>query len=195
MTALLAAQTDTKGLTVLRQRLLCVTGALLAAASSTSSAQIAFASGPLDVYAGPARGYPLVARLAPGVPIRIMGCLSDWSWCDITFGGNRGWAYAPGISYMYRGARVPIYAYAPPLGIPIVVFSIGAYWDRYYRGRPWYSQRNVWVHRPPSPDARPPWLPSMRPRTACKTACKTSAAPGSRGPARLGSGPRKPARP
>jgi uncharacterized protein YraI len=146
---------------MLRQRMLCVTGALLAAASSAASAQIAFTAGPMDVYAGPAGGYPLVARLAPGAPVRVMGCLNDWSWCDIAFAGNRGWAYAPGISYMYLGARVPLYAYAPRLGIPVVVFSIGPYWDRYYRGRPWYSQRDVWLRRPPPPHMRPPGPPPM----------------------------------
>lgn len=144
---------------MLRQRLLCA--ALLVMTSGIASAQAAFTTGYLDVYAGPASGYPLVARLGPGTPLRVMGCLSDWSWCDVVFNGNRGWAYSPDMSYTYQGSRVPLYSYLPSLGIPIVTFAIGSYWDRYYRGRPWYSQRDTWMRRPPPRHVHPQRPPPM----------------------------------
>lgn len=149
---------------MLRQRLLCL--AVIAASCGIASAQTAFTTQYLDVFAGPANGYPLVARLGPGAPVQVMGCLSDWSWCDIVFAGNRGWAYSPDITYTYQGSRVPLYNYLPRLGIPIVTFSLGSYWDRYYRGRPWYSQRNVWMRRAPPPRSRPVGPPAMRPGPA-----------------------------
>ncbi len=79
----------------------------------------------------------------------------DWSWCDVAFEDNRGWIYAPYLSYVYQGARVPFYTYAPSFGIPIIAFSLGSYWDRYYRGRPRYGRRDYWERREPR-HVRPP---------------------------------------
>ena len=42
--------------------------------------------------------------------------------------------YAGGISFVYNGDRVPLYSYGPRLGLPIITFSLGAYWGNYYRG-------------------------------------------------------------
>jgi uncharacterized protein YraI len=113
------------------------------------SAQDAFTTRSVNVRAGPDTSYPAVATLGGGVPVQVMGCLDDWSWCDVAFEDNRGWAYAPYLSYVYQGARVPFYTYAPSFGIPIIGFSVGSYWDRYYRGRPWYGRRDYWDRRAP----------------------------------------------
>jgi uncharacterized protein YraI len=56
----------------------------------------------------PGQDYPLVARIAPGVAVRVQGCLSDYTWCDVTFGGNRGWVYGGELGYAYQSRRVPI---------------------------------------------------------------------------------------
>jgi uncharacterized protein YraI len=147
-----------------RYRLACVLGTVLLGLSTGAVAQNAFTARPLHVRAGPDSAYPLVARLGPGAPVQVMGCLDDWSWCDVAFDDTRGWAYGPGLTYVYQGERVPLYSYAPGLGIPVVTFSLGTYWNSYYRGRPWYAQRSMWInrriphHRPPGPPphARPP---------------------------------------
>jgi uncharacterized protein YraI len=97
-----------------------------------------------EIFAGPGDEYPLVARLGPGVRVEVNGCISDYSWCDVFFGGNRGWVYAGELSYPYRSGRVPILQYGPSLSLPIISFSLGNYWDRYYRGRPWYHDRGNW---------------------------------------------------
>jgi len=118
-----------------------------------------------DLYAGPDDAYPVVAQLDSNTPIQVMGCLDDWSWCDVAVEGTRGWMYAPDITYAYEGGYVPLYSYAPSLGIAIVPFSVDIYWDRYYHGRPWYREREEWVHRgihhrrpegPPPSASRPP---------------------------------------
>src|SRR5207237_3918872 len=132
--------------------------ALLAIPIATS-AQDAFTTRTVNVRAGPDTSYPAVAVLGAGAPVQVMGCLDDWSWCDVVFGDNRGWAYSPYLSYVYQGYRVPFYSYAPSFGIPIISFSVGSYWDRYYRGRPWYGRRDVWEHRRPvhvRPSGPPP---------------------------------------
>jgi uncharacterized protein YraI len=98
---------------------------------------------------GPDTSYPTVAVLGPGASVEVMGCLDDWSWCDVAFADNRGWVYSPYLSYVYQGYRVPFYSYAPSFGIPIISFSLGSYWDRYYRARPWYGRRDYWASRAP----------------------------------------------
>jgi len=121
----------------------------LVAIPFAASAQEAFTSRSVNVRAGPDTSYPAVATLGGGAPVEVMGCLDDWSWCDVVFGYNRGWVYAPYLTYVYQGARVPFYTYAPSFGIPIVAFSLGSYWDRYYRGRSWYGRRDYWERREP----------------------------------------------
>jgi uncharacterized protein YraI len=145
-------------------------GVALLAFSAAAMAQNAMTTEPADLYAGPDDSYPVVAQLDPNSPIQVFGCLDDWSWCDVGTEDLRGWMYAPDITYAYQGGYVPLYSYAPSLGIAIVPFSLDVYWGRYYHGRPWYSQREEWArreihHRRPSgppPHAGPPPRPEHR---------------------------------
>ena len=137
--------------------------ALVASAALATQAQNAYATRPLHVRAGPDRSYPTVADVAAGAPVEVQGCLDDWSWCDVAFDDTHGWAYATGIAYVYEGERVPLYTYAPSLGIPVVTFSLGEYWDRYYRGRPFYRERDEWAHRHMPPHMHPAAPPHREP--------------------------------
>jgi uncharacterized protein YraI len=143
------------GSTIMRKLLTVGLAAVLLAVSFATSAQDAFTTRTVNVRAGPDTSYPPVAVLGAGAPVQVMGCLDDWSWCDVAFSDNRGWLYAPYLNYVYQGARVPFYSYAPSFGIPIISFSLGSYWDRYYRGRPWYGRRDYWEHRAPPQHFRP----------------------------------------
>ena len=127
-----------------RLGLVATLGALLLGAPLAANAQRAYALGGADIFAGPGSDYPVVAHIAPGVGLRINGCLSDWQWCDVSFGPNRGWAYAGDLGYTYYNNRVPVIEYGPRLALPVITFSLGNYWDRYYRGRPWYRERGTW---------------------------------------------------
>lgn len=148
---------------MLRRTLVCLFGVLAFAAFGMAGAQNAFTSRSMNVRAGPNRGYPLVAQLGAGTPLDVHGCLSDWSWCDLSFDDSRGWIYAGGVSFVYRGERVPLYTYAPSLGLPIITFSLLTYWNDYYRARPWYPQRNTWAHRRLPPHLRPRGKPRAGP--------------------------------
>jgi len=133
--------------------------ALLPLACASSFAQEAFTRQAANVRAGPDRSYPLVAELGPGAPLRVMGCLEDWSWCDVAFDDSRGWVYGPFLLYAVPGDRVSLYTYGPSLGIAIVGFSVGGYWDEHYRQRPWYGGRADWERRSPPPHRAPTGLP------------------------------------
>ena len=50
-------------------------GSLAIVLPVAASAQQAFARGPMDLRAGPSENYPLVANIAPGQPIQVMGCV------------------------------------------------------------------------------------------------------------------------
>ncbi len=131
-------------------------GALLLIMAGVAAAQNAATTESVDVYAGPDPSYPQVARLQSDTPVQVMGCLNDWSWCDVRFGeADRGWLYAPAISYDYQGGYVPLYRYAPGLGIPVVAFSLDSYWGSYYHNRPWYGRRAEYMHRDVSHHQRP----------------------------------------
>ena len=148
-----------------RRPLVCTLGALLLCSLGLASAQDAYTSRPINVRAGPNRDYPLVAQLEAGAPLDVHGCLDDWSWCDVSFEeDSRGWVYAGGVSFVYQGDRVPLYSYGPRLGLPIISFSLMTYWGDYYRGRPWYAQRDSWSHRRLPPHQRPPGRPNAGPR-------------------------------
>jgi uncharacterized protein YraI len=122
--------------------------ALLAGLPLTAQAVLAYAAKEVNLRAGPAREYPVVAMLAPGAALSVEGCLGDYRWCDVVVGSNRGWVYAGNIVYPYQGTYVPLINYGALLGIGVTAFLVGNYWDNHYVGRPWYPQRGYWAARP-----------------------------------------------
>lgn len=118
----------------------------------------------VNLRAGPDPSYPLVDQLPTGTEIDVQGCTEGWEWCDVINegDGSRGWIAGNYIQYEYQDQQVLLPDYGAQIGIPIVAFSIGAYWDRYYRSRPFYGQRGDWyrrpyVSRPPSPPPHGPY--------------------------------------
>ena len=120
--------------------------ALLVVFSAAAHARDAYVSTDLNLRAGPSTGYPAVVRLRSGTPVHVQGCLSDYRWCDVATGPYRGWVYAAYLAYPYRGRHVPIINYGSAIGLGIVGFSVGHYWDNHYRTHRWYSERDRW-HR------------------------------------------------
>jgi uncharacterized protein YraI len=107
-----------------------------------------------NLRAGPSRDYPVVAELPAGMSVWVDGCINGYRWCDVTVGPDRGWVYAGNIIYTYQGARVPLLNYGAVIGIGIIAFSLGDYWDNHYRTRPWYPQPRP-VLRPDADHIRP----------------------------------------
>ncbi|MCW3689308.1 peptide-binding protein [Burkholderia cenocepacia] len=129
-------------------RSLCVVLAGLAAAPGVADAQSsAYTNSPAELFAGPAPDYPVVAQIPPGTALDVFGCLSDYTWCDVALPGVRGGIDAQLLDYPYQGSYVPLLEYGAIIGVPVTGFAIGAYWDRYYRHRPWYPDRDRWAHR------------------------------------------------
>jgi uncharacterized protein YraI len=123
--------------------LLAIPGAAFAQQS------VAYTNGPVNLRAGPAQDYPMVAQLPGGLQVTVMGCISDYSWCDVAMPNLRGWVYAGKLDYPYQGNNVPLLTYGTTIGVPIVTFAIGSYWGNYYRNRPWYQEQGRWANHPP----------------------------------------------
>ncbi|MGR3907219.1 peptide-binding protein [Burkholderia sp. SR8] len=129
-------------------RSLCAVLFGIAAIPGIADAQSsAYTNSGADLYAGPAPDYPVVAEIPPGTALDVFGCLSDYSWCDVALPGVRGWIDAEQLDYPYRGSYVPLLEYGAIIGVPVTGFAIGAYWDRYYRNRPWFHDRDRWERR------------------------------------------------
>lgn len=149
---------------VFRQTAAAALWTLLTAIPLTASAQQAHTTVWVNLRAGPGPDYPLVARLAPGTPLQVQGCIDGFTWCDVILpGSERGWMYGNYLAYPYQGADVPVINYGAAIGIPIVAFFIGSYWNDHYRGRPWYRERPRWEHRPPPRPPYHPGPPNFRP--------------------------------
>ncbi len=154
---------------------LCALALLLAPALAPAQPAYtpAYTARSAHLRAGPARDYPVVAILPGGFGIEVLGCLNDYSWCDIVAGPSRGWMYAGNIDYAYQGGYVPLLSYGPQLGVAIVGFLLFDYWSVHYHDRPWYRDRDEWAHRhgpgwparpAPRPDRPPLQAPSPRDR-------------------------------
>ena len=135
--------------------------ALLLALPVTSFAADGFVSVNANLRAGPDIGYPLIFTIPAGSPVSVQGCIDGYAWCDVIASGERGWVAGNYIQYVYQNQTVLLPSYGPRLGVPIIAFSIGAYWGSYYTHRPFYSHRDYWYHRPPP--HRPPPPPPHRP--------------------------------
>jgi uncharacterized protein YraI len=133
------------------------------AMTAQAQPQVAYTATTVNVRAGPARDYPLVAVLPPGYQVLVQGCLPDYVWCDVLAGASRGWVYAGNISYAYQNTYVPVLNYGAVIGIGVLAFVFEDYWDRHYRDRPWYGERRQWIRRPPPPPRFQPGPPPPPP--------------------------------
>ena len=137
-----------------------VLGALAACAlfilPAAASAADGFATANVNMRSGPSTRYPAVVVIPAGAPVRIFGCLADVPWCDVSYARIRGWVAGRYVQAVYRQNRVYVDPqYYEPLGIPTIVFDMDNYWDRNYRGRDFYRDRDRWRREPrPGRDIR-----------------------------------------
>ena len=114
--------------------------------------------------AGPDVGFPHVADIPPRSSVVVHGCISGYAWCDISTRGARGWAPSHGVRLWVHGRPVSL-LHGRSVGIPILYFSVTAYWRAHYPGRPWYREHPYWErydrrHLQPHPPRHgvPPFL-------------------------------------
>lgn len=115
--------------------------------SGATAATSAVAVTRVNMRAGPSTQYPVVVTLPSGMALTLYGCTADTTWCDVSWGRDRGWIAASYVQVTYRGNSATLTpAIAPAIGLTVVAFN-QAYWNTHYVGRPWYGQWNVY-YRP-----------------------------------------------
>nr|WP_204339518.1 SH3 domain-containing protein [Rhizobium leguminosarum] len=118
-------------------------------APAVAQAAEGYSTANVNMRAGPSTRYPAVAVIPAGSSVEIRGCLSDVNWCDVEFYGGRGWVSGQYVQASYQQRRVYVGPqYYRPLGIPMIRFSVDNYWDRYYRNRDFYRDRDRWSRGP-----------------------------------------------
>ncbi|MBP0616027.1 SH3 domain-containing protein [Jiella mangrovi] len=108
--------------------------------ASAHASERAIATTNVNLRAGPSTQYPVVDVLVAGEQLRLFGCLSTRSWCDVRFRGQRGWISAnyialTGGNYSGRHAFDPYTA-------PVITFSVDSYWGAHYSKRDFYRNRD-----------------------------------------------------
>jgi len=121
-------------------------------------AETAWTTDYVNLRTGPDIDYPRVTFLRPGEAVEVHGCLEDYSWCDVDVYqlGERGWVAADYLDFEYDGTRVRVSHYGPSVGLAVVHFVLGSYWDLHYHHRPWYPQLSYYRARHPQHWAPPP---------------------------------------
>jgi uncharacterized protein YraI len=109
-----------------------------------SAASTAIATTNVNLRAGPSTAYPAVNVVAAGDDVRVFGCLSNRSWCDVAYGRQRGWMSSNYLAYVEAGRRYTGPRVVTRIGAPTISFSVGNYWDNHYRGRSFYRDRARW---------------------------------------------------
>ena len=118
-------------------------------APALAQAAEGYSTANVNMRAGPSTRYPAVAVIPAGSSVEIRGCLSDLNWCDVEFYGGRGWVSGQYVQALYQQRRIYVGPqYYRPLGIPVIRFSVDNYWDRYYRNRDFYRERDRWSRGP-----------------------------------------------
>lgn len=129
----------------MRRTLLPISVALVMGVSTSAMAasrgQVAV---DLNMRAGPSTEFPIVTTIPGDSAVTIYGCVRGYSWCDVSWRGDRGWVYSDYLQTRYRDRYVPVVEYRDRVDVPIISFAFGPYWDSYYRGRPWYDRRDRW---------------------------------------------------
>ena len=110
-----------------------------------------------QVYAGPSYNYPSVGIARSGQGVRLHGCLSGYTWCDVSFSPvyrtyglrgyypevptERGWVRGADLSVWRNNHAYPFSSAQRWYTYPVVTFILDQYWTNNYRQRSWYQQR------------------------------------------------------
>jgi len=130
----------------------------LAACMSVVAAETATITSSVNVRSGPDRSLPTVTWLLTGTRVTVVGCVANWRWCDVVSGSNRGWVYSRYLSVPFQGSAITIANGGPNLGLKVIDFELGPYWDEHYQSKIFFGQKaslqTRWDRRPAQPEWR-----------------------------------------
>ena len=116
-----------------------------------AEAATAYATNNLHLRAGPDGQYPSVGIVRDGERVELLGCVDGEQWCEVeTRDGEYGWVAA----YYLRlasltGRRITIIEEKAHGGLRIIIYNPHSYWDRHYRNKYFYKDRDKWLGKAP----------------------------------------------
>ncbi|MGQ7793350.1 DUF1236 domain-containing protein [Faunimonas sp. B44] len=97
--------------------------AALALPSMASAQTAAVAVTDLNMRAGPGPNYPVVGVIGANGAVSIAGCIENSKWCQVTAGGNSGWAYSDYLAADAGGQQVVVTQRTPQMNVPSVTYE------------------------------------------------------------------------
>ncbi len=83
--------------------------ATFAALSASASAEtVARATIPLNVRSGPGPQYSVIGAIPDRAAVTVLGCIQGSLWCQISYNGRQGWAYAQYLSATLSGRSLAL---------------------------------------------------------------------------------------
>ncbi len=126
--------------------LLAGTGLVVAPGNGLAQSVPAIVTTNLKMRAGPSVEFPVIVVVPADSSVNLLGCMRDYSWCEVRAVGDRGWMSAQYIRIYDRGYHVTVSEYARVARVPTLGFDQDAYWSAHYRHLPFYQDR---TDRPP----------------------------------------------
>ena len=117
----------------------------------SAQAATAYATNNLHLRAGPDGRYPSVGVVRDGERVELLGCVDGEQWCEVeTRDGEYGWvaAYYLRLTKL-NGRRVTIIEEKADGGVRVIIYNPHYYWDRHYRNKYFYKDRDKWLGKPP----------------------------------------------
>ena len=93
--------------------ILCILLAIAGPGHAVAAEPNAYPISNVNLRAGPGTDFPVILTVQAQAPISILGCLGDYTWCDVVFGDDRGWMRSIYLSGFYQGYYYPLRDYAP----------------------------------------------------------------------------------
>jgi uncharacterized protein YraI len=111
--------------------------AAIALPTLASAQTVAYAvyGGYTNLRAGPSTSYPIIAQIAPGTGVDVLGCLETRAWCQVLVEDLEGWVYSRRLEFLYSGRRYVVPDYYSYFDAPFVTFRFGDYDRHRYRHR------------------------------------------------------------
>ncbi len=135
----------------MKSMILAFSAFFLVAAPTAAQAATAYATNNLHLRAGPDGRYPSIGIVRDGERVELLGCVAGEQWCEVeTREGEYGWVAA----YYLRmttptGRRVTIIEEKANGGVRVTIYNPHSYWDRHYKSKYFYKDRDKWLGKPP----------------------------------------------
>lgn len=81
----------------------------------------------VNVRSGPGTGYSIIDTIDKNRLLDIRACTPNWTWCEVSMRGTRGWVKESQLRAVYKDRRVQISNYGERLSIPAVTFNKNDY--------------------------------------------------------------------